>query len=122
MGSRQVEEMQSLLGISSSSFGQLAVGNRKPTMMKVVVLKVDLHCQGCVRRVRKAVSKLEGVDSYHLDLDKEKVTVIGKVNPKVVLQRVSKIRAAEFWPTNQKLGQSSDEDIVQPFAFGLAPV
>ena len=29
-------------------------------VMQIVILKASIHCQGCARKVKKAVSKLEG--------------------------------------------------------------
>jgi len=66
---------------------------------QVVVLWVSLHCKGCEGKVRKHISKMEGVRSYSIDLATKKVTVIGDVTPLGVLASVSKVKNAQLWPT-----------------------
>ncbi|KAM7259320.1 hypothetical protein ACFE04_015061 [Oxalis oulophora] len=64
---------------------------------KMVVLRVSMHCSGCARKVAKHVSKLEGVNSYKVDLDTKMVVVIGDILPFEVLESVSKVKYAELW-------------------------
>lgn len=66
---------------------------------QVVVLWVSLHCKGCEGKVRKHISKMEGVRSYSIDLETKKVTVIGDVTPLGVLASVSKVKNAQLWPS-----------------------
>nr|ABK23854.1 unknown [Picea sitchensis] len=65
---------------------------------EVVVMRVSLHCQGCAGKVRRHISKMEGVTSFSIDLEKQKVTVAGNVSPSGVLESISKVKRAEFWP------------------------
>jgi copper chaperone CopZ len=65
---------------------------------EVVVLRVSLHCHGCARKVSKHISKMEGVTSFAIDLEKKKVTVMGDISPIGVLESVCKVKNAEFWP------------------------
>ncbi|KAH7667751.1 Copper chaperone domain-containing protein [Dioscorea alata] len=64
-----------------------------------VVLRVSLHCKGCEGKVRRHISKMEGVRSFSIDLAEKKVTVIGDVTPLGVLNSVSKVKNAQFWPS-----------------------
>lgn len=64
---------------------------------KTVVLKVSMHCNGCARRVKKHVSKIEGVTSYKVDLETKMVVVIGDILPFEVLESVSKVKNAQLW-------------------------
>ncbi|KAK4792515.1 hypothetical protein SAY86_022950 [Trapa natans] len=41
---------------------------------------------------------LPGVTSYSIDLETKRVVVMGHVSPDVVLESISKIKRAEFWP------------------------
>lgn len=42
--------------------------------MKEVTLKIDgMHCDGCVRRVKAALGKLEGVRIEHVEVGSAKV-------------------------------------------------
>ncbi|KAG0502003.1 hypothetical protein HPP92_002075 [Vanilla planifolia] len=67
-------------------------------IFQVVVMRVSIHCQGCAGKVRKLISKMEGVTSYSIDLDSKRVTVMGHVSPSGVLESISKVKKAEFWP------------------------
>ncbi|XP_072958030.1 heavy metal-associated isoprenylated plant protein 45-like isoform X1 [Typha angustifolia] len=68
--------------------------------ISTVELSVHMDCEGCERRVRKAISKLDGVDTVDIDMDKQKVTVTGYVDDRKVLKAVRRTgRKAEFWPS-----------------------
>ncbi|GMH10127.1 hypothetical protein Nepgr_011968 [Nepenthes gracilis] len=64
---------------------------------QVVVLRVSLHCKGCEGKVRKHISRMEGVTSYSIDFAAKKVTVIGDVTPLGVLASISKVKNAQLW-------------------------
>ncbi|CAI9770536.1 unnamed protein product [Fraxinus pennsylvanica] len=59
--------------------------------LKVVELRVSIHCKGCEGKLRKHISRMEGVTSFKIDLATKKVTVIGKVTPLGVLTSISKV-------------------------------
>ncbi|KAK4792497.1 hypothetical protein SAY86_022932 [Trapa natans] len=82
------DHKQLILGPSSSS----------NNTFQVVVMRVSLHCQGCAGKVKKHISKMEGVTSYSIDLETKRVVVMGHVSPDVVLESISKVKRAEFWP------------------------
>ncbi|CAI9780140.1 unnamed protein product [Fraxinus pennsylvanica] len=65
---------------------------------QVVVLRVSLHCRGCERKMRKHISRMEGVKSFDIDFAAKKVTVIGDVTPLEVLSSISKVKNAQLWP------------------------
>uniref|UniRef100_A0A0E0JUB9 HMA domain-containing protein n=1 Tax=Oryza punctata TaxID=4537 RepID=A0A0E0JUB9_ORYPU len=65
---------------------------------QVVVLRVSLHCKGCAGKVKKHISRMDGVTSLDIDIATKKVTVVGDVTPLAVLSTVSKIKPAQFWP------------------------
>ncbi|KAJ7972360.1 Heavy metal-associated isoprenylated plant protein [Quillaja saponaria] len=46
-----------------------------------VVLKIDMHCEGCAKKIRRAVRNLDGVEDVKTDVSANKLTVIGKVDP-----------------------------------------
>ncbi|KAF5188439.1 Sodium potassium root defective [Thalictrum thalictroides] len=66
---------------------------------QVVVLRVSLHCRGCEGKVRKHLSKMQGVTSFNIDFAMKKVTVIGDVTPLSVLSSISRVKNAQFWPS-----------------------
>ncbi|XP_052173905.1 heavy metal-associated isoprenylated plant protein 3-like [Diospyros lotus] len=53
-----------------------------------VVLKVDLHCEGCAKKVKRAVRHFDGVEEVQVDMASNKLTVTGKVDAEKVRQRV----------------------------------
>ncbi|KAI3822524.1 hypothetical protein L1987_10115 [Smallanthus sonchifolius] len=53
-----------------------------------VVLKLDLHCAGCAKKVKKSVQYIEGVETVKADSVSNKVTVTGKVDPVHIKERV----------------------------------
>ncbi|ESW23501.1 hypothetical protein PHAVU_004G052700 [Phaseolus vulgaris] len=70
-----------------------------PNVLSIVELKVHMDCQGCEGRIRRAISKLNGVDSLDIDMDQQKVTVTGYVEKGKVLRSVRRTgRRAEYWP------------------------
>ncbi|KAK1596506.1 hypothetical protein QYE76_059142 [Lolium multiflorum] len=67
------------------------------TEEQVVVLKVSLHCKACAGKVKKHLSKMEGVRTFSIDFAAKKVTVVGDVTPLGVLTSVSKVKNAQIW-------------------------
>ncbi|KAL9258870.1 SODIUM POTASSIUM ROOT DEFECTIVE 3-like protein [Drosera capensis] len=63
---------------------------------QVVVLRVSLHCRGCEGKVRKHISRMQGVASFDIDFAEKKVTVIGDVTPLGVLSSISKVKNAQL--------------------------
>ncbi|KAI3799532.1 hypothetical protein L1987_34831 [Smallanthus sonchifolius] len=53
-----------------------------------VVLKLDLHCDGCAKKIKKSISQFEGVESVKADTAGNKLTVTGKVDPTRIKERV----------------------------------
>ncbi|KAJ4772216.1 Heavy metal-associated isoprenylated plant protein 36 [Rhynchospora pubera] len=78
----------------------------KPKDHQVVELRVSLHCKGCQAKVKKHLSKMEGVASFNIDFVTKKVTVIGDVTPLGVLNSISKVKNAQFWPSPPSLIKS----------------
>ncbi|KAK3212047.1 hypothetical protein Dsin_016753 [Dipteronia sinensis] len=67
--------------------------------ISIVELLVHMDCEGCEKRIRRAVSKIHGVHNLEIDMDKQKVTVTGYVDQRKVLKVVRRTgRKAEFWP------------------------
>ncbi|KAK0586755.1 hypothetical protein LWI29_011716 [Acer saccharum] len=76
----------------------------RPLSLQTVELKVRMCCTGCERVVKNAIFKLRGIDSVEVDLELEKVTVVGYVDRNKVLKAVRRAgKRAEFWPTNMPL-------------------
>ncbi|KAK7267728.1 hypothetical protein RIF29_20406 [Crotalaria pallida] len=50
---------------------------KKPPKESTVVLKIRLHCDGCISKIRKVILKFKGVESVNADGSKDLVTVKG---------------------------------------------
>nr|GMD17466.1 protein SODIUM POTASSIUM ROOT DEFECTIVE 3-like [Ipomoea batatas] len=74
---------------------------------QVVELRVSIHCKGCEGKVRKHLSRMEGVTSFSIDLYSKKVIVIGDVTPVGVLASLSKVKNAQLWPSPATVMSSS---------------
>ncbi|XP_042015268.1 protein SODIUM POTASSIUM ROOT DEFECTIVE 2-like [Salvia splendens] len=72
--------------------------SHSPQQVVVVVLRVSLHCRGCVKKLRKHLSKMEGVKSFDIDFLAKKVTVTGNVMASDVVASISKVKNAQLWP------------------------
>ncbi|KAJ7532817.1 hypothetical protein O6H91_13G021400 [Diphasiastrum complanatum] len=58
-----------------------------------------MNCKGCVGAVERVLTKMEGVESYTVDLKEQKVTVKGDLKPEEVLEKVAKSgKATSYWP------------------------
>ncbi|TVU29875.1 hypothetical protein EJB05_21466 [Eragrostis curvula] len=65
---------------------------------ETVVLKVTMSCEGCSGAVKRVLSKMQGVESFDIDMKEQKVTVKGNVKPEDVFQTVSKTgKKTAYW-------------------------
>ncbi|KAF3334255.1 Copper transport protein ATX1 [Carex littledalei] len=66
--------------------------------MQTVVLRVGMTCEGCVGAVKRVLGKMQGVESFDVDIKEQKVTVKGNVTPDDVFKTVSKTgKKTTFW-------------------------
>lgn len=71
-------------------------------MQKVVELKVNLHCHECIRKILKAIKKIEDIETYNVDTELNKVTVTGNVTTEEVIRVLQKVRkTASAWDEDQ---------------------
>ncbi|XP_022766174.1 protein SODIUM POTASSIUM ROOT DEFECTIVE 2-like [Durio zibethinus] len=96
-----IKQDQSIVSKPSSSRSE------KPSAEQVVVLRVSLHCKGCEGKVRKHLSRMEGVTSFSIDFAAKKVTIVGDVTPLGVLASVSKVKSAQFWTSAMSASSAS---------------
>ncbi|KAJ6778300.1 HEAVY METAL-ASSOCIATED ISOPRENYLATED PLANT PROTEIN 6 [Salix koriyanagi] len=54
----------------------------KPPQESTAVLKIRLHCEGCISKIKKIISKIKGVGSVTVDAAKDLVTVKGTMDVK----------------------------------------
>ncbi|KAK9096128.1 hypothetical protein Sjap_021625 [Stephania japonica] len=60
--------------------------NNKEEGVMNVVLKIDLHCNGCAEKIYRSVKRFEGVKKVWGDMATNKLTVSGKVDDPVKLK------------------------------------
>ncbi|EEF42907.1 heavy metal-associated isoprenylated plant protein 5 [Ricinus communis] len=65
-----------------------AGGEKKDDAKVISVYKIDMHCEGCAKKFRSAVKRLEGVEAVKTDCEGNKLTVTGKVDPAKVKARL----------------------------------
>ncbi|XP_057456095.1 heavy metal-associated isoprenylated plant protein 3-like isoform X2 [Lotus japonicus] len=59
--------------------------NKDKQAVTTAVLKVPLHCQGCIDRIGKFVLKTKGVEEMSMDKEKDTVTVKGTMEVKALV-------------------------------------
>ncbi|KAJ7976920.1 Heavy metal-associated isoprenylated plant protein [Quillaja saponaria] len=64
-------------------------GAKKDDSPPTVVLKIDIHCEGCAKKIRRAVRHLEGVEDVKTDMSANKLTVIGRVDPTKIQEKLA---------------------------------
>ncbi|XP_038993237.1 heavy metal-associated isoprenylated plant protein 45 [Hibiscus syriacus] len=80
-------------------FGMFNCKTKFSHALSIIELSVHMDCEGCEKRIRRAISKIDGVDGLEIDMAMQKVTVTGHVDEKKVLKVVRRTgRKAEFWP------------------------
>ncbi|KAH7548326.1 hypothetical protein ACOSP7_032271 [Xanthoceras sorbifolium] len=67
-------------------------------MTNVVELKVGLHCEECIKKILKAIKKIEDIETYNVDTQLNKVIVTGNVTTEEVIRVIQKIgKTASTW-------------------------
>ncbi|XP_050229625.1 heavy metal-associated isoprenylated plant protein 6-like [Mercurialis annua] len=90
-----------------------AAAEKKDDAKVVSVYKMDMHCEGCAKKIRSAVKHLEGVESAKTDCDANKLTVTGKVDPakvKARLEEKTKKKVEIISPLPKKDGDKKPDE------------
>ncbi|KAJ3669060.1 hypothetical protein LUZ60_011010 [Juncus effusus] len=59
--------------------------------MAVVELRVGMHCERCIKAIKKAIKKIDEMESYKLDTETNKITVTGNITTEEVIRELHKI-------------------------------
>ncbi|CAN6468282.1 unnamed protein product [Victoria cruziana] len=59
---------------------------------RVTEIHVRMDCHGCVQRIKKAVHGLNGIYEQYIDLPQQKLTIVGWVDPQLVVKAIKKAR------------------------------
>ncbi|XP_074581234.1 heavy metal-associated isoprenylated plant protein 45 [Curcuma longa] len=66
--------------------------------MALVELKVGMHCKECIKAIKKAIKKIEEIETYRVDTELSKITVTGNVTSEEVMRALQKIgKSATLW-------------------------
>ncbi|KAK4539056.1 hypothetical protein RGQ29_029334 [Quercus rubra] len=67
-------------------------------MGNVVELKVGLHCEDCIKKILKAIKKMQDIETYNVDTQLNKVIVTGNITNEEVIRVLQKIgKSASTW-------------------------
>ncbi|KAL4611515.1 hypothetical protein ACB092_08G129400 [Castanea dentata] len=84
----------------------------KEAPVTTAVLKLSLHCQGCIGKINKLVSKTKGVQEMTLDKEKELVIVKGTMDAKALAESLKERlkRPVEVVPPKKEKEGGGDGD------------
>ncbi|KAI3733315.1 hypothetical protein L6452_12757 [Arctium lappa] len=84
---------------------------KKPETPKVVetVLKINMHCEGCAKDVKRCILKMQGVQTVNVDMKKSHVIVKGSFDPKNLVAYISKKGGRHAEMVNVKNKQSKND-------------
>ncbi|KAG6503577.1 hypothetical protein ZIOFF_035893 [Zingiber officinale] len=72
-------------------------------LSQTLILKVNIHCDGCRLQVRKILHRTEGVFSVSIDVEEQKVTVSGDVDAATLIRKLNRAgKHAEPWPVKAR--------------------
>ncbi|PON41361.1 Heavy metal-associated domain containing protein [Parasponia andersonii] len=68
-----------------------------------IELIVQMDCAGCESKIKKALLNLKGVDDVDVDMNMQKVTVMGWADQEKILKTVRRTgKRADMWPYTQE--------------------
>ncbi|XP_047328783.1 heavy metal-associated isoprenylated plant protein 3-like [Impatiens glandulifera] len=82
----------------------------------VIILKLNLHCDGCAKKLNRSIrNNFQGVDEVMTDLENNKLTVKGRVDPANLIQKLEmktrrKIELLSPLPTTAGAGDGNGND------------
>ncbi|EES12456.1 hypothetical protein BDA96_06G152500 [Sorghum bicolor] len=95
--------------------------NDSSTKSITIEMKVYMHCDACERKVRRTISKVEGVETVEVDREENKVTVTGDFEPEKVVRKIKKKtgKKAEILPPEEdEEEEGKGEETYVPYAYG----
>ncbi|XXG78202.1 hypothetical protein AAC387_Pa08g2191 [Persea americana] len=81
--------------------------------LKKVDLKVSVNCcEGCKKKVKKALQSIDGVYKVQIDSYQPKVTITGNVDAQTLIKKLTKIsKTAEVWPSGSQKSSKDEKKI-----------
>ncbi|KAF2538514.1 hypothetical protein F2Q70_00006793 [Brassica cretica] len=65
------------------------MGEGEKKAVAVVVMKLDMHCEGCGKKIKRLLKHHKGVEDVTIDYKADELTVIGNVDPAAVRDKVA---------------------------------
>jgi len=56
----------------------------------ITEIQVRMDCNGCVQKIRRALQTLQGIYDVYIDFPQQKVTVVGWVDPDLIMKAIKK--------------------------------
>ncbi|KAG7580448.1 Heavy metal-associated domain superfamily [Arabidopsis suecica] len=58
--------------------------------IKTAILKMNMHCEGCVHEIKRGIEKIKGIQSVEPDRSKSTVVVRGVMDPPKLVEKIKK--------------------------------
>lgn len=82
---------------------------------QTLVLKVHIHCEGCKKKVKRVLQRIEGVYTTTVDSAQQKVTVTGNVDSETLIKKLLKNgKHAELWSPEGSHGHQTPSNQPPP--------
>ncbi|KAL5670299.1 hypothetical protein ACJX0J_022520, partial [Zea mays] len=73
-----------------------------------LMLRVNIHCDGCEKKVKKTLHKIDGVYQSSIDAEQGKVTVSGLLDPDTIIRKLNKAgKPAQLWGSKPGIPQNA---------------
>ncbi|WVZ10135.1 hypothetical protein V8G54_014665 [Vigna mungo] len=59
---------------------------------RVTQIQVRVDCKGCVQKIKKALNGIHGIYDLHVDLNRQKLTIVGWADPEQVVKAIKKTK------------------------------
>ncbi|GFZ17859.1 heavy metal transport/detoxification superfamily protein [Actinidia rufa] len=84
----------------------------KEPPVTTAVMKVALHCEGCIKRIRKTVTKTKGYHEMSLDVQKNLLTVKGAMDMKALAETLKEKlkKPVEIVPPKKEGGEKKEKE------------
>ncbi|MED6125027.1 hypothetical protein PIB30_064564 [Stylosanthes scabra] len=59
---------------------------------RVTQIQVRVDCNGCVKKIKKALKGILGIHDLHIDFDQQKLTITGWAEPETIVNAINKTK------------------------------
>ncbi|CAF1941305.1 unnamed protein product [Brassica oleracea] len=80
--------------------------------IKTAILKMNIHCEGCVNEIKRGIEKIKGIQTAEPDRSKSMVVVRGVMDPPKLVDEIKKKlkRHAELVSQNTEKGKGNNDN------------